>query len=171
MKAILQNILLASTALLFSCTPLVRFASNTVNTQQQQTNTTKSASKQTCVDEDKLVRNAERWIGVPYQYGGINENGIDCSAFVQNVYSYCGISVPRTAAEQYDFSQKLGRTDYEVGDLVFFQKNSNQISHVGIVVGKNEVIHASTSRGVVREKLDTGYLSSMLVGFGRVCQK
>jgi hypothetical protein len=165
-------------ALVFAtaCVPMVRFSSNLPNAKEK---TEPSQAKQhykdvednPCVDDFALLSTAEEWIGVPYQYGGTSQAGVDCSAFVQNVYSNLGILVPRTADEQYNYSKQISGNDKSVGDLVFFRRNSDKITHVGIYIGKGDIIHSSTSRGVIKESLSTSYLSSMLVGYGRVCRK
>jgi cell wall-associated NlpC family hydrolase len=158
--------------LLFSCTPSVRFSSNnnrkipeskiSIIEKKKQYDILSSNEK-----KEKIVDVAEQWIGVPYQYGGDSFNGVDCSAFVQNVYSEMGLAVPRTAQEQYDYTDKINKSGKSVGDLVFFKKDTG-ISHVGIYVGNNEIIHASSSRGVVRESLDTHWLEKVFAGIGRV---
>lgn len=160
--------------LLFSCTPSVRFSSNNIRKAQESNLTLKEKKKSFDVmslnqKQAKIVDIAEQWIGVPYQYGGDSYSGVDCSAFVQNVYGELGLSVPRTAQEQYDYTEKVNKSGKSVGDLVFFKKDTG-ISHVGIYVGNNEIIHASSSRGVIRESLETQWLEKIFAGIGRVPQ-
>ncbi len=105
-----------------------------------------------------LKERAESWIGVKYRYGGEDHNGIDCSAFIKQIYS--GINnLPRTAAQQCKFSnQKIAINKLRVGDLVFM-KSSKKVDHVAMIYGftkKNEplIIHASGRVGQVTiEKL------------------
>ena len=119
------------------------------------------------VDQRWLIDVADDWIGTPYRFGGTTKSGVDCSAFVQNVYKSIGINLPRTSRDQYSFTRRISRENLEVGDLVFF-KRSTRISHVGIYIGNNHMIHASTSRGVIRESLDRDYLQNTLAGYGRI---
>jgi len=89
------------------------------------------------------ARTAERFVGIPYRWGGNNVvEGMDCSGFVRAVYHLCGLTIPRTAAEQYKAGRSLKRGDLEDGDLVFFGSSRGKISHVGIYVGSGRFVHA-----------------------------
>ncbi len=114
-----------------------------------------------------IVHASSKWLGTPYQYGGTTEDGIDCSALTQNSYSEVGIAIPRTSAEQYEYCDLIEPDERKVGDLVFFAKNTT-ISHVGIYAGENEVIHASTSQGVIKQSIYSPFLFNNFVSFGRV---
>ena len=118
----------------------------------------------------KLVSETDKWLGTPYLYGGTDENGIDCSAFVQNVFAGLGINLPRTAALQFEATDKISDNERKPGDLIFFQKKDN-ISHVGIYMGNDIVVHASTSRGVMYEDLYCSFFSNSFAGFGRINTK
>jgi cell wall-associated NlpC family hydrolase len=115
-----------------------------------------------------LLQQIDHWWGTRYCLGGDDEGCIDCSAFTQtilrNVY---GVDVPRTAKEQYDFSTHINDTDIQEGDLVFF-KSGHSISHVGLYVGNNKFVHASTSGGVTITDLSDNYWSKRYAGAGRV---
>jgi len=93
---------------------------------------------------------------------------MDCSGFVQRVYSSVGVQLPRTAAEQFNASKSIAASDSKAGDLIFFSFIGSGISHVGIYAGNNEVIHASSSRGVIRQPLNDSYLSAGYAGVRRV---
>jgi len=89
------------------------------------------------------ARTAERFVGIPYQWGGANVvDGMDCSGFVRAVYNLCGVNIPRTSGEQFRVGRSVGREDLVDGDLVFFGTSEERISHVGIYVGKNQFVHA-----------------------------
>ncbi|MCB9195912.1 MAG: C40 family peptidase [Flavobacteriales bacterium] len=100
-----------------------------------------------------IIKEAEKHIGTPYKYGGITTQGFDCSGFTQYVFSKNGITLPRTAGSQATAYEKIKIDDARQGDLVFFGRNKNEISHVGIVFSNGDeglkMIHASTSRGVM----------------------
>jgi len=89
------------------------------------------------------ARTAERFVGIPYQWGGNNVvDGMDCSGFVRAVYNLCGVNIPRTSAEQFKVGRNIGLDDLVDGDLVFFGSSDDRISHVGIFVGNNRFVHA-----------------------------
>ena len=72
-----------------------------------------------------------------------------------------GIAVPRTVAEQFQAGRSVRAKDLQPGDLVFFETSGGPASHVGIVVGGDEFVHAPSSRGQVRvEQLAAPYWAS-----------
>jgi cell wall-associated NlpC family hydrolase len=89
------------------------------------------------------ARTAERFIGIPYQWGGCNVvDGMDCSGFVRAVYNLCGVNIPRTSREQFKTGEDVAKDSLKDGDLVFFGAKENNINHVGIYVGNNRFVHA-----------------------------
>ena len=114
----------------------------------------------------RLIGAAMALQGVPYVFGGTTPNGFDCSGFVQYVLRQAGISVPRMADEQYYASTKLSNP--RLGDLVFFSTYCPGVSHVGIYLGDNNFIHASSSKGITVSSLTSDYWSRCYVGAGRV---
>lgn len=114
----------------------------------------------------QVIRKAESYLGTPYRYGGINENGIDCSGLTRKSYLITGVELPRSAADQSKFGAKVRRSELVPGDLVFFSaKNNGKIDHVGLIttVKGDEVvfIHASTSKGVRHDQLNQGYWKNL----------
>lgn len=113
-----------------------------------------------------VIDKAREWLGVPYRWGGTTKKGVDCSGLVKNIYP----ELPRTAAEQY---KQVTRVDKpEPGDLVFFKDTGGRkgITHVGIYIGNNKIIHAATgkSRKVIEDSLSAPYNKAHFAGFGRV---
>lgn len=89
------------------------------------------------------ARTAERFVGIPYRWGGENVvDGMDCSGFVRAVYNLCGLSIPRTSRDQYKAGESVHRDELTDGDLVFFGSSVDKISHVGIYVGGGNFVHA-----------------------------
>ena len=89
------------------------------------------------------ARTAERFVGIPYRWGGDNVvEGMDCSGFVRAVYNLCGLSIPRTARDQFKAGDDVSKDDLRDGDLVFFGPSADKISHVGIYVGEGKFVHA-----------------------------
>ncbi len=171
----------AMIAFLWSCSSYVRFTSDDLDGIKTYGNLVYDGSKQIIEQleeemrdgnkgnkfEGRLLTSSKKWLGTPYQYGGTTQSGVDCSGFVLNVYNDLGYTVPRTSREQYEFTKKVSSSDKHVGDLVFFRRGSD-VGHVGIYVGSNKMIHASTSRGVIIQDLDNEYLQRTFAGFGRV---
>lgn len=102
-----------------------------------------------------------QWQGVPYQYGGVSRQGIDCSGFVQLTFiQRFAINLPRTTRKLSQIGTKISRQQLLPGDLVFFKTGwgfSENSLHVGIYSGQHHFIHASTSHGVIRSSLNNSY--------------
>lgn len=118
-----------------------------------------------------LLQVMDKWWGTRYCLGGSTENCIDCSAFTQLISrEVYGLSLPRTAQEQFDASEIIDRDELKEGDLVFFHTRGKKsaISHVGIYLMNNKFVHASTSNGVSISDLDESYWKSKFRGGGRM---
>lgn len=121
--------------------------------------------------DESLIKEAKKWIGTKYKYGGHSKSGTDCSGFVMEVYkSTYDFKLPRTSRDQQEFCKKIKKSQLKVGDLVFFAtgKSKNRVSHVGIYIGNGEFIHASSSKGVVISKLEQSYYIRTYHSSGRV---
>ncbi|QDQ03381.1 peptidoglycan-binding protein [Lysinibacillus fusiformis] len=111
------------------------------------------------------ISTAKQFLGRGYVWGGSNPStGFDCSGLVQWSYKQAGVSLPRTASQQYLATQRISASEARVGDLVFFSYGSG-VAHVGIYLGNNTMIDAQ-NKGVVIESLD--WWNQYLVGFGRI---
>jgi len=111
------------------------------------------------------ISTAKQFLGRSYVWGGSNPStGFDCSGLVQWSYKQAGVSLPRTASQQYLATQRISASEARVGDLVFFSYGSG-VAHVGIYLGNNTMIDAQ-NKGVVIESLD--WWNQYLVGFGRI---
>ncbi len=117
---------------------------------------------------NSIISLSMNYIGVPYVFGGTSPYGFDCSGYVQYVFANAGISIPRTADVQYDFGTPISTTELVSGDLVFFSTYTYGASHVGIYLGDNKFIHASSSRGVTIDSLGSSYWSSHYIGARRI---
>jgi len=89
-----------------------------------------------------LITYTEMYINTPYLWGGKSLFGIDCSGLSQNCYSIIGIDLPRDASKQVLEGTKVNWEDRQTNDLVFFKSKSGKVTHVGILIGKDKIIHA-----------------------------
>jgi len=117
----------------------------------------------------RLLRVAQRMLAVPYRFGGTTLWGLDCSGFVQKAFAFLDLDLPRTAREQFREGAKVAKADLSPGDLVFFRTYAKYPSHVGIYLGDNRFVHASSSeRKVTVESLDTPYYVKRYIGAKRL---
>ena len=123
----------------------------------------------------RVVVIARSQTGMPYVWGGASPStGFDCSGLVQWSYARLGVSLPRTAQEQYNATVRVGPGGLQPGDLVFFaytypSSPSEPITHVGIYVGDGQMINAPTDGDVVRVMpVFTGFWGAHFAGAGRV---
>ena len=121
---------------------------------------------------ERVVSTAKQYLGYPYVYGGMSPSGFDCSGFVGYVYKQCGYSLKRTASDIfYNNGTSVDKANLQTGDLVFFSNSSESIGHVGIYIGGNQFIHASSSTvGVIISDLSSSYYVSHYQGAKRIIQ-
>lgn len=112
----------------------------------------------------------ESWYGTPYRFGGTTRKGIDCSAFVRELYEEVyDTGLLRTAYQQFVSSTHLfSRSELKEGDLVFFKIHSRRISHVGVYLAGGYFVHASCSHGVTISNLNDNYWTRYYAGAGRI---
>ena len=118
-----------------------------------------------------LVQEIMTWIGTPYLYGGTTRKGVDCSGLVMEVYRKAsGKKLPRSSRDQEQYCKKIKRGNLLAGDLVFFGtvKGGGRVSHVGMYIGGDKMVHASTSRGVMVSRIDDPYFGPRFFSAGRV---
>ena len=130
----------------------------------------RTVSSQTKETGNKLVDFALGYVGSRYVYGGASPSGFDCSGFTSYVYKNFGYSLSRTATQQYNNNgYTVSKSELIPGDLVFFSSNGKYITHVGIYIGEDEFVHASTSSaGVIISRLDSTYYTRAWYGAKRV---
>ncbi len=123
--------------------------------------------KQNASVEDLLVSEAYTWLGTPYRYGGNDRTGVDCSGLVAAVYGAVGIGLPRTSRSQYATASRIETDNLKGGDLIFFGTGT-VVNHVGIYIGNGEMIHASSSKGVIKQAVADEYYTRRFAGVGRI---
>jgi len=96
---------------------------------------------------EDMVALSKRFIGLPYTWGGTSPFGFDCSGFVQLVYKMSGIPILRDAGIQMTASGlvEVPKGQEQAGDLVFFGRAIDRISHVGMMIDGEYFINATTS--------------------------
>lgn len=105
----------------------------------------------------QLLEQFHHWEGVRYQWGGTGVNGIDCSALTQKIYSAALKKLlPRTTGEQIKEGEPVPVSQLLPGDLIFF-KPKKSVRHVGIYIGNNKFMHASSSQGVTLSSLENPF--------------
>ena len=106
--------------------------------------------------------------GTRYVSGGTSRGGFDCSGLTSYVYKQFGKKIPRTSAAQFKGGKKVAAGDLQKGDIVCFTTRRSGCSHVGIYIGNNKFIHASTHRtGVIVSSLSEKYYASRYLGARR----
>lgn len=116
---------------------------------------------------DTVADIALDYIGVPYVWGGTSPSGFDCSGFTSYTYKQAGVTLPRTAADQYTKGQAVSKSNLTEGDLVFFSTYKAGASHVGIYLSDNKFVHAS-SKGVKISSLTESYYANSYIGSKRI---
>ena len=119
----------------------------------------------------KMIREAEKYLGVPYVWGGYSPSGFDCSGFVSWVINNCGNgwNIGRCTADGLrSHCSQVSPSEAKPGDLIFFQGtyNTSGASHVGIYVGNNMMIHCG--KPVQYTSIASAYWQEHFMAFGRL---
>jgi len=121
------------------------------------------------ISRNKIVENAQKYLGTPYVWAGSSPSGFDCSGFTSYVMKDFGKELSRRSEDQYNDGKKVKEKNVQKGDLIFFS-NGSGISHVGIFVSEKGqplvMIHASSSKGVIVTDIESSeYWMKRLHGF------
>jgi murein DD-endopeptidase len=115
-----------------------------------------------------IARIATHLVGTPYQFGGADAKGFDCSGLAVYAHEAVGLDIPRTAQDQDRAATRVAPRDLRPGDLVFFRIAARHVNHVGIYAGGGRFVHAPRRGGSVSyASLDDPYYRKHFVGAGR----
>lgn len=112
---------------------------------------------------NEILKDAEKYLGAPYKFGGNTSSGFDCSGFTLKVFEENDYKLPRRSSDQAEAGNTIDIKDVKPGDLLFFATaGGTRVSHVGIVHdigndGEVKFIHASTTKGVIISSLNEKY--------------
>lgn len=121
-----------------------------------------------------ILKDAEKYIGTPYKFGGNTSSGFDCSGFTVKVFEENDFNLPRRSSDQAEAGKNIDIKEVKPGDLLFFATaGGSRVSHVGIVHdigpdGEVKFIHASTSKGVMISSLNEKYWNKAYLHAQRV---
>ena len=121
-----------------------------------------------------ILKDAEKYLGTPYKFGGNTPSGFDCSGFTVKVFEEHDLTLPRRSSDQAEAGKKIDIEEVKPGDLLFFATaGGSRVSHVGIVHdiandGEIKFIHASTSKGVIISSLNEKYWNKAYLHAQRV---
>ena len=129
-------------------------------------------------EADFVKHMALRYLGAPYLWGGKSPFGIDCSGFTQMVFKLAGYRLKRDSIQQAEQGKAVATLgEAMLGDLAFFTKDRLKISHVGIILDDNTIVHASgrvrqdtlTEEGIVHA--ESGQTTHLLHSIRRVLKE
>ena len=121
----------------------------------------------------EIVAYAKQYLGVKYVYAGASSKGFDCSGYTMYVMKHFGYNLPHTATGQMGYGTSVAKSALQPGELVFFcdpsRSGGKAASHVGIYIGSNQFIHASSGGGKVQiDSLSKAYYAKYYVGARRL---
>lgn len=140
------------------------------STESKETKSTeKKGSASPKKSEVTVLKAAQSYLGVRYKFGGTTRKGLDCSGLIWRVQQDIGNdkAVRLSSSAMYKKGKPVSRSNLKVGDLCFFGPRK-KVNHVGIYIGNNRFIHASSSKGVCYSTLDNVYWAPRLIGFRRL---
>lgn len=149
-------------------TAFVLFSSFTTKEDQKITSN-QIQEIQSIIDRDSIITYSKKYLGIPYLYAGNTpKKGFDCSGFVNYVFKYFDIELPRSSSSYKNIGKAKSPEDFKVGDILVFYgyKDKKRIGHLGIICEangmKSKFIHASSGKikSVIISALDSNHYSN-----------
>jgi hypothetical protein len=123
----------------------------------------------TKIDQAKMAKIIESYLGTRYKKGGTSNKGMDCSGFVIKVYEeYAGLNLPQDSKKLFKLVRKVDKEKLGYGDLVFFSDDGFSPSHVGIYIGEGKFVHSTEGYGVIVSSLNEDRYRKSYMGARRV---
>ena len=128
-----------------------------------------SSTRKPISKADKVVKNASKYNGVPYKFGGTSKRGMDCSGVIYVAFGQENIQLPRVSREMAKRGRKISLNKVKKGDLLFFRtaNSRRRINHVGLITsiknGQILFIHSTSSKGVIVSALSQKYWKNAFV--------
>jgi lipoprotein Spr len=136
------------------------------NTEEAQSS---YSEKQSSLDEGKMGKIIDSYMGSPYKRGGETKGGMDCSGLVVVVYrQYSGFRLPHDTQKLFKLVKHIDKGNLVYGDLVFFSDGWFRVSHVGIYIGQGKFVHSIEDFGVIVSSLNEDYYKKRYLGARRV---
>ncbi|MCH5150757.1 MAG: C40 family peptidase [Spirochaetales bacterium] len=124
-------------------------------------------------DRIKFIQGLREYLGVPYAYGGITKNEVDCSGLLYAVsLEATGKPLPRTSTAMYRKFERVPKSQLRPGDAVFFATDGTiTVTHVGVYLGDNYFIHAQSfgsDKRVIISDLNAKYWKGTFYSGGKI---
>lgn len=150
--------------------PKVEEKAETPKVEENKTPAPKQENKSYSADIETVVDIALAQVGKPYVWASANPNvGFDCSGLVYYAYKQVGINLSRTSYTQINDGTRISASELRKGDLVFFNNGGDSVGHVGIYIGNNKFVHASSpGTGVIVSNLFGSYFGNTFCGATRI---
>jgi cell wall-associated NlpC family hydrolase len=127
------------------------------------------AQSETGIDQAKMGKIIECYLGTRYKEGGTGKKGMDCSGFVIQVYKeYAGFDLPHDSKRLFKLVRGVDEEKLRYGDLVFFSDSEILPSHVGIYIGEGRFVHSTKGYGVIVSSLEEDRYRKTYMGARRV---
>ncbi len=128
-----------------------------------------AAESQAKIDQDKMSKIIESYLGTGYKKGGASKKGMDCSGLVITVYKeYAGFDLPHESKKLFKLVKEVAEEELDYGDLVFFSDSGILPSHVGIYIGEGRFVHSTKGYGVIVSSLEEARYRKSFMGARRV---